>query len=501
MLSGRDAFAQIQSALTNVRSEENQLSAALNSAMEEAARLRTRETESWRALARLRLDALARDEVVGTLDASERAALEILERRKAEQKSEAERRAELTRQIRETTEAHNRATHTVEAAVDAVDQKRALTQARLRQDKQWEQLATAVTRARDTAKAADEKARTSEAEKGDKKKPYEADTLFMYLWSRHYGTSQYSAGYIARYFDARVANLIEYDELRPNYYMLNEIPTRLREHADRLAAEVKPAVARLETYEREALKADGIGALEEDLARAEANAREIEAGLDREEAELRSLENRASAVPRAGADPEMKRAQDLIGEALAREDLRTLHREALQTPTPEDERIVGQLQDLKRQIERADREVEDVRRTIIETERKRGELERSQERFRDRGYEGPFGGFSNGDMIGSVIGGILAGALHGIDLDRVLDDGFRRRQPRTRGDFGGGIQMPDGDPWPRREKMGGRWSDSIFNGGSIFDDSGAAGDLWDSSGMGDLFSGGNNDDFGTGGGF
>lgn len=500
MLSGRDAFAQIQSALTSVRSEENQLSAALNSAMADAARLRTRETESWRALARLRLDALARDEVVRTLDASERAALEILERRKAEQKNEAERREELTRQIRETTETHNHANHAVESAADAVDQKRALTQARLRQDRQWEELALAVTKARDTAKAADEKARNSEADKGDKKKPYEADTLFMYLWGRHYGTAQYSAGFFVRFFDAKVANLIDYDELRPNYYMLNEIPARLREHADRLADDVRPAIARLEAFERDALKADGIDVLEEALAVAEARARNVEAQLNREEAELRELENRASAVPRAGIDPDMKRAQDIIGEALAHEDLRTLHREALQTPTPEDDRIVMQLKELKRNIDRADRETEDIRKTIMETERKRAELEQTQERFRNRGYEGPFGGFSNGDMIGSVIGGILAGALHGFDLDKVLDDGFRRRQPRTRGDFGGGIRTPDGDSWPRSEKMGGRWSDSIFSGGSIFDDKGAAGDLWDSSGLGDLFKKGD-DDFGTGGGF
>ena len=40
---------------------------------EEAARLRAQQTETYRALARLKLDALARDEVVGRLDSAERA--------------------------------------------------------------------------------------------------------------------------------------------------------------------------------------------------------------------------------------------------------------------------------------------------------------------------------------------------------------------------------------------------------------------------------------------
>ncbi|MGE3246949.1 MAG: hypothetical protein AB7J19_11540, partial [Beijerinckiaceae bacterium] len=91
------------------------------------------------------------------------------------------------------------------------------------------------------------------------------------------------------------------------------------------------------------------------------------------------------------------------------------------------------------------------------------ELERSSERFQRQGYQDPFGGFSNGSIIGEVIGGILRGAMRGSDLDRTLDDGFSRQRPRSPGGFGGGIQFPNGEVWPRSRRMGHGWDDDILD--------------------------------------
>ena len=274
-----------------------------------------------------------------------------------------------------------------------------------------------------------EKAGRSASEQAEKGKPYEDDALFIYLWKRRYGTSDYKAGRIARYFDGKVANLIGYDELRPNYFMLNEIPARLREHAGRLAAAVADKAGARKDYERAALSADGIETLERDLSEREARAREIAAKLKQAEEELKSLEAASADSARRGEDAELARAHAEISQALAQDDMRDLHDKAMQTATPEDEGIVRNLQAIKRSIEAAEQNVEQTRSAILDIERRRAELERSSERFRRRGYQDPFGGFANANVIGDVIGGILRGALRGTDLDRILDEGFRRQRP------------------------------------------------------------------------
>ena len=84
---------------------------------------------------------------------------------------------------------------------------------------------------------AEEKAARAEADREEKRRPYEADPLFMYLWRRRFGTRDYRASPLVRYFDRKVAHHIGYEAARVNYTMLLELPDRLREHAERLKKE------------------------------------------------------------------------------------------------------------------------------------------------------------------------------------------------------------------------------------------------------------------------
>jgi hypothetical protein len=89
----------------------------------------------------------------------------------------------------------------------------------------------------DVIRNAEEKAAQAEADRAEKRRPYEADPLFMYLWRRRFGTRDYDATNFVRYFDRKVAHLIGYEAARVNYAMLMELPERLREHAARLKQE------------------------------------------------------------------------------------------------------------------------------------------------------------------------------------------------------------------------------------------------------------------------
>ena len=76
-----------------------------------------------------------------------------------------------------------------------------------------------------------EEAANAEAELGAKRKPYDEDPLFIYLWQRGFGTGRYQSGNFVRVMDRMVADFIGFANVRPNYAALIEIPLRLREHA------------------------------------------------------------------------------------------------------------------------------------------------------------------------------------------------------------------------------------------------------------------------------
>ena len=87
------------------------------------------------------------------------------------------------------------------------------------------------------AERAETRAAEAERERDEKRKPYEADPLFMYLWRRRYGTPDYGATGFTRRMDRWVAKLIGFERARANYHVLLALPTRLRAHAARLRAE------------------------------------------------------------------------------------------------------------------------------------------------------------------------------------------------------------------------------------------------------------------------
>src|SRR5215211_5911284 len=92
MFTGREALSSIEQAISRIRSDESRLDAALSSAIKEAARFRREEAEGFRALARVKLDAIVRDHVITDLDTTERRALAMIENHRREMEDLARRR-------------------------------------------------------------------------------------------------------------------------------------------------------------------------------------------------------------------------------------------------------------------------------------------------------------------------------------------------------------------------------------------------------------------------
>lgn len=438
MISAQQALSDLERAILGVRSDEDRLTAMLSQASGELDRLRGEKAAAFRALARLRLDAIARDEVVGALGSVERRAQAALEERRKRLDEARAARAAAAHHFAELEEARLEKARVRDGAIAAVDKMSDAVEDAVRDDAAWRMLEAAVGAAAAKATAAREKAGQAEADRQAKGRPYERDRLFMYLWKAGYGTSAYRAGAVVRYFDAKVAALCRFEAARANYFMLNEIPLRLGEHADRLEADVKAAEAARGEYERKALVAAGIEPLEAAATAAGAALAKLESEMERVKAGLAAMDGELGTLMDVNADPAVKGVLDELSATLERADLAELWKKALATATAEDDRIIDQLKRIERDVVRFTAETEELRRAAMDLAAKRLELEHSRDHFRARGYDREPGGFDNGAAIGGLIEGVIRGAITAAVLDGAFDKGYRRARRRRPRDFGGG---------------------------------------------------------------
>jgi hypothetical protein len=450
MISGSEAFASIERAMQSVRADEDRLTTVMTSIAEQAARIRAGMTEDFKRLARIKLDALQSQPITAQLDQAETQALELIEEGKRAAEELARKRTAANAALEAARAAKTQAAAEAEAAGEAVDAQRERTEERLKSDSAWMAQASVLQGAEAIADEADKKADQAEADLAVKRKPYESDEVFLYLWKRGYGTQAYQASGLVRLIDGWCARLVDFQRYRPDFAMLQEIPVRLRAHAQAKETGAVAERTRLEAVERAALVSDGIEALEKTLAAARGRLTAADAALTSAQADLKALDDQHAQHMGTGKGAAYDKAVHVLAESLARDDLRSLYREALATPGMDDEKVVARLLDSEKKIGDADAELAKTRETIRELARRRSELETARDEARTKGYDQPYAGFGNESVIAHVIAEIAKGALRSHDLGRVLNEGFKRRAPRSTGGFGGfgGPSWPYNDGGP-----------------------------------------------------
>jgi len=506
MISGRDALAAIEGTIGKARGQEQQLDAALRSAEEEAARLRADRAALFQSLARARLDAFvqegAQPELLRSLDNAERRALDLVNDRGLQLKQQAVARKSLFDLVQEAEAARHARAEALEKALAGIEGVRRAAEPTIRASAAWKAQEEKIAAAEKVALESEKKAQQSEEDREVKRKPYESDPLFMYLWNAKFGTSDYEAGFLARFIDRMIARKVGYADAMPNYRMLNEIPLRLREHAERRKAAIGQERQGLAQAELAALSEVGMGDLARQVEASRSALIEAERALSLAKRKLADFEaaNAASAD-----DPAYAQAVAILAEADSRDDLKELYRDAARTRSPDDDKIVRQIEAVEQRLAKAEADVDHIRAEARDIARRRAEVERQRDEFRGRGYDNPYGGFGNGGMLGSILGGILQGAIQGSVLRDALKDGYRQRDNPWGGGLGGGSgggpvfgpwTVPDNSPSPG----GGQWVPPWLDGGGGSGSGGSGGGWLPDGGSGGGSGGGGDNGFRTGGG-
>lgn len=443
MLSGLQVLDSIDQAVRQALAEATAIDNEIAQLTERRLRLHEQEGQACRELALLRLTASTTEQLVPPLSAAEEQARALLARR-SDAVTEVDRRlAAAERERADIAQAQAAVQQQIEAAEAALAQANSAALARLSETAAYRQQADAVATAERIARHAEEKTAFAEADRVAKGKPYEADPLFMYLWQRGFATPNYRYGAFTRWLDRKVARLIGYDRARANYAMLQEIPRRLQQHAERCRAAAQAEAERLEALERRALRDDPAVATQ----RAELENRNTElAGILTEmEAAERKIDDIMSlrAALTSGEDSETKAALGSIVEALQRQDVRTLREQARRTPTLDDDRLVERIGAIEEDLAAVEAELQRRKAQQLAQRQRLAQLEQVRNEYRRGGYSNGAWNFGDPRMLSILLGQMLGGAL---SRDGFWEQMQRRRMPMPApGGFGGGLGLPR---WP-----------------------------------------------------
>jgi uncharacterized membrane protein YgcG len=167
---------------------------------------------------------------------------------------------------------------------------------------------------------------------------------------------------------------------------------------------------------------------------------------------------------------------ELLAAELRQDDIMELRRQALSTPFPDDDLIVGRLlrrEDEARMLQAA---LEGLKGSLAQHQERLRELRALRADFRRQRYDRAGSAFSDGALIALMLGNFLNGMLDRQTLWKIFKEQQRYRPPRTDPTFGSGG----------------------FGRGTVWGDAGLGDILGGRPGRGGWGGGGG---FGTGGGF
>jgi hypothetical protein len=156
------------------------------------------------------------DEMRLELDAAERQVKDLLDRIKSQVSEAADRRQEAAEPLKEYEAIQSERASAYDAAAAELCAREDEIAPSVTSDPVWIALKARVDAASKTAGEAEKKAAQAEADREQKKTPYESDPLFMYLWRRKFGSSEYPSGLFVRYFDEKIAVARELRDAEPN---------------------------------------------------------------------------------------------------------------------------------------------------------------------------------------------------------------------------------------------------------------------------------------------
>ena len=438
MMRGIDQLAIIDQHISAARRDMESIHNQLETANQRLVDVRNEQAQEYRRLAEFRLDELAAGKLITQMDETDRAVLKLLERRSqtlAQLEEEVEQSLSKQAQLEEE---RSQVVQRRDELLSKIDEAAAEIKEQLSRQDDYQKLEKSAEEVSGRAARAEKKAAQAEADREEKGKPYREDPLFMYLWNRHYLTPDYTAGGLTRMLDGWVAKMINYGEARSNYYMLTELPVRLREHADRQKVMAAQEVQKLHDIEAQAMEVEPIMADRELLQSVHKSLEEFESRIEEEEKRHEVLLQKRSAYS-SGSDELSQQAIQLQVSEIKNDSLTNLYMQAKMTNNPDDDVIVSRIRELHQEEEQVLAEVQNLQSQMEQQQKNLQEIDELKRRFRRSSYDSNHSFFPGGFQLAALLGMLMSGRASGGDVWDRIDREQQFRRPRTPIDFGGGV--------------------------------------------------------------
>jgi len=453
-LSGPEAIKSLDEAIRDIRGEEDDISRRLARGAELIAKMHEAETELFMQLAAVRLDPAQRDALSGQLSQTEKKARQVLQAHARTISALGEDLAKLDAKIAALAQKRQGTLAELDACQAELKSLANKISASIKDDPAYVAQRKTTEALRQVALQSMQKTEQAEADRDVKGKPYRDDPLFMYLWESGYGTKNYTANNLIRWLDSIVARMVGFHAARPNFAMLNDIPLRLREHAERQEDAAEKAEAALDAMEAKAIDAAGGKPMREALAAAQADIEKTDAEMIDLEDERDDKANQYRHLAE-GRDPNVEDANRMLAKSLQSRDLAALLNEARQTATRQDDALIARIEDTRsRTAEEQENGAEDRARLKVLAQRRR-ELEDIEFEFKKSRFDDPRSVFREDNLAGDLLGEFLRGAVTAATYWAAWKQSQRWKPGTT--DWGGGFGLPNSGRPTRRPPGGMPW--------------------------------------------
>lgn len=186
--------------------------------------------------------------------------------------------------------------------------------------------------------------------------PYEASTLFQYLWRRQFGRVQQRGNLMTRRWDRWLARLIDYRRASKSYGFLRATPELMEQAVNREEEAADELVQTIETAKRVVADELQLSTLQDRVSEVTTRRDELMETIEARQQACQPLVDERQAIE----DSEGRFYQEAIErltEHFSRTQERVLAERAAQTPQVEDDQIVAELEWAADQIEEARRDV------------------------------------------------------------------------------------------------------------------------------------------------
>jgi len=444
--SGFHTLMEIDQSLQGARQSLHSLADQINKGGENALLFRQQESQAYRELAQIRLDHLQSKTLTEQLQYSEKQALDLLEQRQT-YLTELINKINQAEQVLSDSEKNrqNQAQNLTEK-VENLEQLLAKIHQQLALQADYQQQQSKTQKAVVQASFANEKRQQAAAEESNKGKPYRLDQLFMYLWHLKFGTNAYQVTGKTRYLDQWLAHFIGYEALRQNYAMLQEIPKRLKAHADDLTEKANQQLKILKELQQIAEKKEAVPEQEALITKEQQALEKIDQMITKQESDYNLLVAERS-LTLSGQDPYFKQALEALVTTFRDKAIFQLRQEAAETPAWQDDQIVENLLELREEKKVIEENLQHYQKLHSnQLERVKG-LESIRLKFKQNHYDQTNSRFSEGAMTSVLLQEFLRGAVNTADLWQSIQRNQRFEQRRQRVQYshnrgGGGFNLP-----------------------------------------------------------